>query len=182
MNYWFFLIPLIAAALGWLGIWIAGKVLIQRIIPSKKNEIAEKIGEIVSSEFSFATIEKKITDPANVKKIMPLVENHIDDFLRNKLKQKMPVVGLLIGDKTINSLKEIFLKEIEDLFPKVLTQFAGNFQNEFDIKGMVSDKITAVSSTQLEKIFSPLLRYFCFAGALTGLIIGAINILIFFII
>ena len=179
MNYWFLLIPVLSALTGFIGSWIAGKILFQKIIPKRQQYLAEKIGKTVSTEFSIADLKKKISDPENVKKVMPLVEEHVDDFLRNKLKAKMPVIGMLIGDKTINSLKEVFLQEIEDLFPQVLKQFAGNLQSELDIETMIAQKITAIPSGKLRRAFSPALRYFQFAGTITGFIIGAINVFIF---
>jgi uncharacterized membrane protein YheB (UPF0754 family) len=179
MNYWLLLIPVISAIIGWFGSWIAGKIFIYRIIPLRQQALAEKIGKAVSAEFSFADLEKKISDPDNVKKIMPLVEVHIDDFLRNKLKEKMPMISMFIGNKTIDSLKEVFLKEIEDLFPQVLKQFAGNLQSELNIEAMVTRKITTVRTLELEKMFSPALNYFQLAASLTGLIIGLINLALF---
>jgi len=112
---------------------------------------------------------------------MPLVEAHVDDFLRNKLKEKMPVIGMFIGNKTIDSLKEVFLKEIEDLFPQVLKQFTGNLQSELDVETMISNKITSVSAGRIEKMFSPAIRYFEVMGAAAGFLIGVINIIIFLI-
>jgi uncharacterized membrane protein YheB (UPF0754 family) len=179
MNYWLLLIPFLSAILGWLGTRIAIKLFLYNILPARLAKLAEKIGKTVYAEFSFADLEKKISDPENIKKVMPLVEEHIDDFLRNKLKQKMPVVGMFIGDKTINSLKEVFLKEIEDLFPHVLKKFEVNIQTELDIETLVTNKITAVSSERLEKMLSPALKYFQLTGAITGLIIGVINLIIF---
>jgi len=182
MNYWLLLIPIVSATLGWIGMWAGGRVLLYRIIPSRREELARTIGKTVSDTFSFADIEKKISDPASIKSVMPVVEEHVDDFLRNKLKAKMPVVGMFIGDKTINSLKEVFLKEIEDLFPQVLKQFAGNLQKNLDIEAMVTKKITTVSASQISTALSPALRYFCFAGAVTGFLIGSINLLTLYLI
>jgi len=182
MNYWLLLIPFGSTLLAWIGMWIAGRLLVYRVIPSRREELARSIGKAVSDAFSFADIEKKISDPNNIKSVMPVVEEHVDDFLRNKLKAKMPVVGMFIGDKTVNSLKEVFLKEIEELFPQVLTRFAGNLQKDFDIETMAARKIATVSASQIEKALSPLLRYFCLAGAISGLIIGCINLLTFYFI
>jgi hypothetical protein len=182
MNYWLLVIPFLSAMLGWLGVFIASKIFLYKVVPARLGKLAEKIGKTVNAEFSFADIEKKISDPENIKKVMPLVEEHVDDFLRNKLKKKIPVVGMLIGDKTINSLKEVFLKEIEDLFPQVLKKFAGDLQGEFDIQAMVVNKITAVSSGRLENILSPALKYYQLAGAVTGFTIGMVNLIVFLIV
>jgi uncharacterized membrane protein YheB (UPF0754 family) len=179
MHYWLLLIPFISAFVGWLCSWLAVKLLIYRIIPKRQENLGKKTGKAIAAEFSFAHLEKKISNPENVKKIMPLVEEHIDDFLKNKLKEKLPIISMFIGDKTINSLKEVFLKEIEDLFPQVLKQFAANLQNELDIETMVANKITSVRSGQLEKILSPGLQYFQFTAALSGFIIGLMNGIVF---
>ena len=181
MNYWLLFIPILSAILVWIGTWIAIKVLLYKIIPSRQQSLAENIGKSVSAAVPFSDLENKITDPGSVKKIMPMVEGHIDDFLRNKLKEKMPVIGMFIGNKTIDSLKEVFLKEIEDLFPQVLKQFAGNLREELNIETMVANKITNVSAAQVETALLPALRYFQISGAITGLIVGSINLLIFLI-
>jgi len=182
MNYWLLLIPIMSAILGWLCTWVAGKVFINKIIPARRESLAKTIGKAVSGAFSFSDLENKITDPDIIKKIMPVVEEHVDDFLRNKLKEKMPVVSMFIGNKTIDSLKEVFLKEIEDLFPHVLKQFTANLQVELNIEAMVSNKITNVSVAQLHAGLSPALRYFHIWGSITGFVIGVINLLIFLII
>jgi uncharacterized membrane protein YheB (UPF0754 family) len=179
MNYWLLVIPLISAFIGWLIARISVAVLFQRILPQRQADLAKQVGRTVSNEFSFADIEKKISDPANAKKILPLVEEHVDDFLRNKLKAKMPVIGMFIGDKTINSMKEIFLKEIEEMFPRILTQFAGNLQQELDVESMVTKRITSIPTAQMEKMAAPVLKYYLVIAAIMGFCVGLVNLAIF---
>jgi hypothetical protein len=181
MNYWLLFIPILSAITGWICTRIAWYVIIYKVIPTHKASIANSIGKSVAEAFSFADLERKITDPQNIKKIMPVVEVHIDDFLRNKLKEKMPVISMFIGSKTIDSLKEVFLKEIEDLFPVVLKQFAGNLQAELNVEAMAANKITNVSANQLNTAASPAFRYFQLFGAIAGLVIGAVNLLVFWL-
>ena len=181
MNYWLLIVVLISTILGLTGGWVAGKILIYRIIPKHRQHIAESIGRSASAAFSFAELEKKITDPDTIKKVMPLVEDHVDNFLRNKLKNKMPVIGMLIGDKTINLLKEVFLKEIEELFPHVLKKFAENLQTEINLENEVAKRINSIPLVQMEKMLLPALRFFSLAGAITGLITGLANIVLFHI-
>lgn len=50
--------------------------------------------------------------------ILPLADTHVDDFLRNKLPKKMPVMSMLVGDKTIAQLKAVFMEELQDLLPE----------------------------------------------------------------
>ena len=155
----------------------------QGILPAHKQQIALKIGQIAASEFaSFPGIEEKISDPGNMEKIKPLIETHIDDFLRNKLKEQMPMVGMFIGDKTINTLKVVFMQEIESLFPQVMQQFAGELKNDLNIEQMVVSKIAGISSAQIESLLYKKLgtqfRAAAMIGAVTGLLIGLIQLAI----
>jgi uncharacterized membrane protein YheB (UPF0754 family) len=182
MNYWLLLIPLISALVGWLITRLSVLVLFKKILPQHQEELGKQIGQKVSAEFSFADIEKKISDPANAKKILPLVEEHVDDFLRNKLKAKMPVVGMFIGEKTINSMKEVFLKEIEEMFPRILTQFAGNLQQELNIESMVANRISSIPLSQMEQMAAPILNYYLAIGALIGFCVGLVNLILFLLV
>jgi hypothetical protein len=57
-------------------------ITFQGIFPKRQKQFAEKLGKLVSAEFlSFTDIEQKISDPDNLKKIMPMIESHVDDFL-----------------------------------------------------------------------------------------------------
>lgn len=58
-----------------------------------------------------------LSDPSFVQSIMPQAEIHVDKFLRERLPAAMPVVGMLIGEKTIAQMKGIFLEELGTLFP-----------------------------------------------------------------
>ncbi len=196
MNYWLFLIPVISAFIGWVTNWVAIKMLFhprepkkilgitfQGIFPKRQQQFAEKLGKLVSAEFlSFTDIEQKISDPGNLKKIMPMIENHVDDFLRVKLKDQMPVLSMFIGDKTISSLKKVFMEEIEIIFPQVMKQFAGNLKNELDLENIVIEKVAGFSSDKLEdvlyQIMSKEFRFVEIIGAVIGFIIGVVQVVI----
>ena len=123
MNYWLILIPLIYAFIGWFTNWIAIKMLFHPrepkkilgvtfhgIFPKRQKTLATNLGKLISDEFlSFNEIEQKISNPENLKQILPMVDAHIDNFLRRKLPDEMPVISMFIGDKTIAQLKEVFL-------------------------------------------------------------------------
>jgi uncharacterized membrane protein YheB (UPF0754 family) len=196
MNYWLFIIPVISAFIGWVTNWIAIKMLFHPrepkkilgitfhgIFPKRQIQFAEKLGKLVSDEFlSFADIEQKISDPQNLKKVMPMIENHVDDFLRNKLSNEMPVISMFIGDKTINKLKAAFMNEIEILFPQVMKQFADNLKTELDLEHIVIKKVSAFSSDKLEEILYQIMskefRFVEIIGAVIGFMIGVLQVLL----
>jgi uncharacterized membrane protein YheB (UPF0754 family) len=198
MNHWIILalIPLISAFIGWVTNWVAIKMLFHPrepkkilgitfhgIFPKRQQQFAVKLGKIISTEFlSFNDIEGKISNPANLQKIMPMIESHVDDFLRNRLKDEMPVISMFIGDKTINTLKGSFMKEIEVLFPQVMKKYAANMQQELDIEQIVVTKVSAFSSDKLEEILYQIMskefRFVELIGGVIGLIIGLVQVLI----
>ncbi|HEY6437281.1 MAG TPA: hypothetical protein VIY47_11880, partial [Ignavibacteriaceae bacterium] len=151
MNPWFYLIPIISAILGWCLNWLAIQLFFMKLLPSKQPEIAARIGSAAGAGFfSFSDMEARIADGEALKKIMPTIENHIDEFLRHKLSKAMPVIGMFIGDKTINQLKGIFMKELEEIFPATIKNYLNNLQDEIDIAKIVAEKIATIPPAKLE--------------------------------
>ena len=196
MNWWLFIIPFIAAFIGWLTNWLAIKMLfhprnpkkimgitIQGIFPKRQKLLAEKLGKLISKEFlSFEEIEQKITDPNKLRKVLPMIENHVNEFLRVKMTKEMPFLSMFIGDKTIGSLKTAFMQEIELIFPVVMKQFAGNMKEELDLESIVTQKVTAFSSDKLEEILMQIMskefRFVEVIGAVIGFLIGLLQVAI----
>jgi len=194
LSWWLYTIPFISAFIHWLTIWMALKLLfhprqpkkilgftLHGVFPKRQKQIAESLGRIVGQELlSFADIEQKITNPENVRRILPLAEEHIDNFLRNKLKESMPMIAMFIGDKTINQLKTVFMKELEDLFPVIMKNYVANLKDDLDLEKIVVDKIANFSSDRLETMLNQILtkefRFVEVIGAALGFFIGLLQI------
>ncbi len=192
-----FILPLLLSAFtGWFVIWLIIKMLfrphnpvsvtgfkIQGALPANQQLIAEKIGKLVSTElFSFDALQQKVTDPENFNKLKPEIENHIDSFLRERLKETFPMLSMLIGDKTITQLKTAFLTELETLFPALMKSYVANLEKEFDIEKLVSEKIAGFSISKTEDLVytsakKQLLKV-QLLGAAIGLLTGLIHIFI----
>ena len=189
-------IPLISAFIGWFTNWIAIKMLfhprlpvkvlgltIQGIFPKRQHQFAQKLGKLVSEELlSFKDIEAKITDGSNLKQVMPIVETHIDNFLRNKLASEMPIISMFIGDKTIEQLKSVFMKELESLFPVHMTSYMEKLKDELDLEAIVTEKVSNFSSDKLEEILQAIMskefRFIEVIGAVLGFLIGIVQVFI----
>jgi uncharacterized membrane protein YheB (UPF0754 family) len=196
MSWWFYTIPFISAFIQWLTIWMALKLLfhprqprkiagyrVQGFFPKRQRQIAESLGKIAGKEFfSFEDIELTITDPENAKKILPLADQHIDHFLRNKLKESLPVISMFIGEKTILQLRTVFMKELEELFPLILKNYVGGLKNSLDIEKIVVDKITNISSERLEQMVNQLFQkefgFVQWIAAVLGFLLGLLQILL----
>ncbi|HEY4061490.1 MAG TPA: DUF445 family protein [Puia sp.] len=194
ISWWLYTIPFISAFIHWLTIWMALKLLfhprqpkkilgftLHGVFPKRQRQIAESLGRIVGQELlSFDDIEQTITNPANVQRILPLAEEHIDNFLRNKLKESMPMIAMFIGDKTINQLKTVFMKELEDLFPIIMKNYVAHLKDDLDLEKIVVDKIANFSSDRLETMLNDILtkefRFVEVIGAALGFFIGLLQI------
>lgn len=196
MNYWLILIPLISAFIGWFTNWIAIKMLFHPkepkkilgitfhgIFPKRQQQFAEKLGKLVSEELlSFKEIEEKIINPANLSKIMPLVEGKIDLFLNEKLKSVFPMISMFIGQNTINQLKLVFMQELETMFPEIIGSYMKHLESELDLEKMVTKKVAGFSSDKMENILNQIMskefRFVEIIGGVLGLLIGILQVLI----
>ncbi|HET9430779.1 MAG TPA: hypothetical protein VFO70_06360 [Chitinophagaceae bacterium] len=173
MQYWFYFIPLITGLTGWLAHWIIIRYFLNNMLPRRKKMLAEKVGAAAAKAFSqFNGIEEKINDPRNLESILPVIEQHIDVFLNEKLKTEMPVISMFIGHKTTDKLKEVFIKEIQVLFPQIIGQFASNLKNTLDIREMISTRISSLPDPEFIKILRTNLKGEIKSLQLLGLISG----------
>ncbi len=186
-----FFLPLIAAFIGWLLNSLAvtllfrpykpvklGFITLQGLFPKKQPQLARSIGTLVAQQFSFDDIKSKMTDPEKIKKIIPLVEAHLDSFLRERLPKAMPVLSMFIGDSIVNQIKTHLVAELDTLFPVLISQYLDNVEQDLHLEEIISQKITSISAAQLETITHHLLgrelRSFKLLGAISGLITGFI--------
>lgn len=186
-----FFLPLIAALIGWLLNSLAttllfrpyqpvkiGFITLQGVFPKRQAQLAAGIGTMVAGNFSFEDIKRKLTDPEKIKKIIPLVETHLDAFLRERLPKAMPVLSMFIGDSIVNQIKSHLVAELDTLFPVLINQYLDNAEKDLNLEKMVTEKITAISAEELERTVHRLLpaalRQFKWLGALTGFITGLI--------
>ena len=190
------LIPFISAFIGWFTNWIAIKMLfhpkepmnilgikIQGIFPKNQQKFAQKLGTLVATELlNFDEIASKLKDPEQLKALGPTIEVHIDTFLREKLKEKIPVISMFIGEGTIGKLKEGMMEEINVLLPEVIGQYTDNMSQKLDIQKIVTTKVTNFSSDKLEEILQSIMktefRFVEILGGVLGFIIGLLQVAI----
>ena len=136
MTFTYIIVPFANAFIVWISIWLLYKFIflpsspkkifgfkVQGIIWVKLPEIQIALQQFTTNEIiNMEGIEQKITNPKHMDAIMPMAEEQIDYFLRNKLKEVFPMIGMFIGDKTIDQLKEVFMAELKTLFPAALFQ------------------------------------------------------------
>lgn len=153
----------------------------QGIIPANQPFLARSIAAAVKKELLESDLlEGKLSNPDILNAILPEVEKHIDHFLEVKLKSALPVIGMFIGEKVTSQLKNLFMEELETLFPSVMSQIFAGLQHNPKLEEEISVKLQLVKTAELEKAFYNNARtavnksaaYFALAGFITGLVQG----------
>lgn len=177
-----YLIPFITAFIGWITNWLLIKISLGNV--SKKQEaLGAAIGKLVSQELFHAdAISDKLNEPGKLAGLTPLIETHIDTYLKVKLLEKMPFLATFIGDSTLAKIKEGMMEEIEALLPVVIAQYAGSMMQQAKIEQAVKEKIARMPSGKLEQLITSAMvaqiTMLKIAGAVSGFIIGIIAVLL----
>ena len=186
--------PLIAAFTGWFTTWIAIYMLfhprepkrflgvtIQGIFPKRQKQFAAKLGTTVASELlHFDDIAAQIKDPAQLSGLMPGIESHIDEFLKTRLQEKIPMLAMFMSESIQQTIKAGLMEEIEAMLPAVIGQFADSLRAKIDVEKMVTEKVASFSSDRLEALLLAVMtkefRFVELIGGVLGFVIGLIQL------
>jgi hypothetical protein len=126
------LLPLLVACFGWLISWGFIKII---FFPHQSVRMAGRQWQSLFSkkagQISIGQILPELTQGDSFQKILPFIDAKLDEFFKERLVQKMPIISMFIGDKTIAQLKEVFLEELAQIFPALLSQFTQSTASAF---------------------------------------------------
>lgn len=194
-----YLIPFISAFIGWFTNWIAIKMLFHPkeptrilgitfhgIFPKRQQQFAQKLGSVVANELlHFDEIVDRIKDPSNLTDLAPFIEKHIDEFLHVKLKEKLPVISMFVGEGMLQKIKEGLMEEIEVLLPQLINQYTDKLSGSIDVEAIVTEKVANFSSDKLEEILVSIMKkefkFVEIIGGVLGFIIGLLQIVLTFL-
>ena len=189
-------IPLLSAFAGWMSVRLAIYFLfhpkkpihvfnfrLQGAYHKKQKTLKAAVAALIKKEL---TESEKLTAvlgaPGNVAKLRPELEQHIDVFLKIKLKEAMPMIGMLIGDRTINQLKSLFMQELETLFPSVMNTYVKHIVTDEGVDRLIAAKLDTFDAERVEQLLfknaSEELRDLQWLAIIIGLIIGCLQLLI----
>lgn len=154
---------------------VAG-ITIQGFLPSylhaNNDEITHRLAQEIVNKLQASDLQ---VDTATVK---PIIEAHLDTYLRVRLREKMPVIASFIGDSTLAKLKESMIEEIDALLPQVIASFLASSATPANVQAKVSAIIKGITPAKLEAIAAPILQQVrsrvSVLFALFGLIVGSI--------
>ena len=189
----FWLQPVISTFIGWFTTWVAIYMLfhprkpihflgitIQGVFPKRQRQVAEKLGSVVAKELiHFDEIAKMLKDPEQLTSLNPVIEQHLDNFLQVKLKEKMPMIAMFVGDSTMQKIKEGMMEEIALLLPEIISRYTDSLSKKVDIEKIVTEKVASYSSDKLEEILLAVMKkefwFLEVVAAVLGLLIGLIQ-------
>lgn len=126
------LLPLLVACFGWLISWGFIKII---FFPHQSIRVAGREWQSLFSkkagQISIGQILPQLTQGDSFQKLLPFIDSKLDAFFKERLVQKMPIISMFIGDKTITQLKEVFLEELEQIFPSLLSEFTQSTASAF---------------------------------------------------
>ena len=196
----FLIMIIISGAIGWITNWVAIKMLfrphkeinfglfkIQGLIPKRRAEIGTGIASIIQNELiSVKDVISNIDREEFSKRLNSLIDDVLDKNLKKKVKEKFPLLQMFFTDKVAkdvgNTIKDIVMENQEKIF-EIFSNYA---EENIDFEVIISDKISNFSLDKLEEIITLLankeLKHIEVIGAILGMLIGAVQYLITFII
>ena len=193
-NYYLYLLPLIAALIGWITNYLAVKMLfhpklpisilgisVQGVFPKRQAQLARKLGDLVSDElFSVEEISTKIKEFSTSPETITLIGEKIEKTIREKLVKSFPMLSMFLTDEMIAKVTGIFKVELQNFILESADSLTQKLEAELDVREMVTEKVEAFSTEKLEELLTSLMkkefRFIEWVGAFLGFLIGCIQV------
>ena len=193
-EYVFYLLPPIAALIGWLTNFLAVKMLfhpkapisifgfeVQGVFPKRQAQLAAKLGDLVSEElFSVEEVTDRIKEVSTSQETMDLIGRRIEKTIREKLVKSFPMLSMFLSDDMVEKVTKLFKDELKDFIRESADGVAKKIEQDLDVREMVREKVEAFSSDKLEALLSSLMkkefRFIEVIGAVIGFLIGCAQV------
>jgi len=189
-----YLLPILAALIGWITNYLAIKMLFhphqpkkilgltfQGVFPKRQAQIAEKLGDLVANElFSMKDVAQKIEDLSTQPEALEEVGKRIEQTIRGKLISAFPMLSMFLSDEMIEKVTSLFKGELEDFLRVSAQGLAVKMEESVDIQALVREKVQAFSSNKIEELLIGFMeqefRFIEKIGAVLGFLIGCIQV------
>jgi uncharacterized membrane protein YheB (UPF0754 family) len=187
------LIPVISALIGWITNFLAVKMIfrphkeisilgfkLQGLLPKRKKDLAEKIGNTVEQELiSHDDIKKAVDNPEFHKELSSTVITAIEKVLVEKLGAN-PMIAMFLSGEMMESVKAMLAEEVEASVPEFMEKMFEKMESQIDFKELVSQKVEQFEMEKLEDIVyaiaSKELKAIEVFGAVLGFGVGVVQV------
>lgn len=194
IHWILFLLPFIAALIGWMTNYIAVKMLFHPkeprnffgttfhgVFPKRQHALAEKLGQLVADElFSISDVSAKIKEFATSDEAMNEVGKRIEMTIRNKLVQAFPMLAMFLSDEMVEKVTGLFKNELKDFLSATSQGMGEKLEENLNVQEMVKERVNAFSSEKLEELLNQLMKkefkFIELVGAILGFFIGCIQL------
>ncbi|WP_346886649.1 DUF445 domain-containing protein [Clostridium sp. UBA4395] len=186
-----FLLAVVGGVIGWVTNILAIKLMFRPInpikiplinleiiglIPKRKNEIAQNIGEVVAKELlSIDDIIKNAITEEDKVIFSQLVKNKIRNLVAGKM-DFVPAPFRIMVQGPINSIIE---EEVDGALKEMESEAVNHIKDKVDIKEMVEEKINELDLQELERIIINVakkeLKHIEVLGFILGAAIGIVQ-------
>ena len=196
INWVLYLLPFIAAAIGWFTNFIAVKMLfhprkpvkiwfytMHGIFPKRQVEIAKSVGRMVANDLlSSKDIQERLATKENIGSVINKIENTLDDYFEIKFPLKFPLLSKFISPKMRIKIKNEMLEEVDILAPELIEKQVNDLDKVFDVEQIITKKVTNLSTDKLEALMMSIIEkelvFIEWVGAFLGFFIGLVQLLL----
>lgn len=186
-------LPIVAALIGWGTNVIAIKMLFWPrepirifgfeflgVLPKRRLDIARSIADVLNDEILPLD---ELLDAANTPETRQRVAQLITEGLVTKVGRFLPSFIMdYAGNRLHHHVEELVAGELESLFPQLASQLSQELKSSKFLGSFVEDKIKSLDLVQLEELVLRVakneLRHIELFGAVLGLVIGLIQVLL----
>ncbi len=176
----FIVLPLFGAAVAGGTAWFLFKGILRATTDDKM------FSQLVSSTALTSSVSGMLSDvvgsgelrpgPEAMAAVRPVIEAHLDTYLRVRLKEKMPVIASFIGESTLGKLKDSMIEEVDALLPDVMNSFISASLKDDALTQRIADTLLQRAPSLFAGVALPVLsglgRRFTFAAFLVGAFAG----------
>ena len=185
-----YLLPPVAALIGWVTNFIAVRMIfrpyrpirccgltIQGLLPKRRAEFAKSIGETVEEHLvTPEDIKKLLDDPSVKERLDELVRRGVDEFIEKKLTSINPMVATFLSGALADKIKSSLVEQLGSLLGRGVQEIGSHLDENLDLQGIVERKILDFDMRSLEQIVLRVakneLRGIEFLGAVLGFVVG----------
>lgn len=187
----FVVLPLVGGLIGWLTNYFAIRLLfrplqpvklpflninLQGLIPKRRSQIAEKIGQVVAEQLiPMDEVWSNLDMPRMQKEVDRLTREIVGNWCDERL-------GLLPGrikHYCSNYLRESVAAEVSANFPQITQKLLARVNDQVDVRRLVEDKINNLSLVDVESLVLDVarreLKQIELLGGVLGLLIGFVQ-------